>query len=89
METLRYFTVAIGNQKKGSVSFQKEQDLEVINFRECGSIYDKIAAGSAVNSVNITCQTLVIGRYVKIQLDGILALCEVQVHGILIPGKYK
>ena len=73
--------MTIGIEKKSSVSFQMEQHLEVINFGECASIYDEIPAGA---TVNITCQTLVGGRYVKIQLngEGFLTLCEVQVHGI-------
>ena len=95
---LRNFTVAVGTRKNSTIFVSVEQDvimsniteetsLEAISFRECARNNDTVPSG--VTAI-ISCHTTERGRYVRIQLneEGILTLCEVQVHGVLIPGKY-
>ena len=78
-EKLTDFTVSIGKD------FDKN-NIDQTTFKDC--MPDILN----VNDTKfVQCERKVIGQYVKIQLKGkgILSLCEVQVYGILMLGKYS
>ena len=71
-----------------TVSIAKEFDKNNISkstFKNCAPGLENVN-----KTKGLQCKRKVIGQYVKIQLErqGILSLCEVQIYGILMFGKY-
>ena len=72
-------TVSIGRKFN-----ETEGDLE--GFQDCAS-----ESFNTSETKTLQCKRNIIGQYVSIQLNdmGILSLCEVQVHGEQISGKFR